>query len=377
MSETIQELAPYKGKFFEGEWPTITEMFNITLSRFPERTCFTVFEKSKKISFNYTQAHEIIQNVASYLNQKGIKRGDKVVLTGKNSIGWGVSYFAINYAGAVVVPIDAQLPIERMLKLAAFADAKFLITDGDVFAKLPSDTFTFEIIENGLAKIEANNIVYNLNVVDSSEYPQIDLSAIGIKLILSSKDINDAISQVSFAASQKNTRPQLMAVNTESTSSSIIFTATDGARLARKEIAIDTNGVFSVNIPSKTFIEIARTLDDTKEVEVYVSDKKVLFKTDFTTISTSLIEGDYPNVKNIIPKNFYYYLEVNAEEFLNALSRVSLLSIERENVVKMTMEEGRAIISSKSQQCTELRLSLNSADTFKHPLIKKYILTSE
>ena len=63
MSETIQELAPYKGKFFEGEWPTITEMFNITLSRFPERTCFTVFEKSKKISFNYTQAHEIIQNV--------------------------------------------------------------------------------------------------------------------------------------------------------------------------------------------------------------------------------------------------------------------------------------------------------------------------
>ena len=228
-----------------------------------------------------------------------------------------------------------------------------------IVAKLPSDTFTFEIIENGLAKIEANNIVYNLNVVDSSEYPQIDLSAIGIKLILSSKDINDAISQVSFAASQKNTRPQLMAVNTESTSSSIIFTATDGARLARKEIAIDTNGVFSVNIPSKTFIEIARTLDDTKEVEVYVSDKKVLFKTDFTTISTSLIEGDYPNVKNIIPKNFYYYLEVNAEEFLNALSRVSLLSIERENVVKMTMEEGRAIISSKSQQVGSAQEFLN------------------
>ena len=228
-----------------------------------------------------------------------------------------------------------------------------------IVAKLPSDTFTFEIIENGLAKIEANNIVYNLNVVDSSEYPQIDLSAIGIKLILSSKDINDAISQVSFAASQKNTRPQLMAVNTESTSSSIIFTTTDGARLARKEIAIDTNGVFSVNIPSKTFIEIARTLDDTKEVEVYVSDKKVLFKTDFTTISTSLIEGDYPNVKNIIPKNFYYYLEVNAEEFLNALSRVSLLSIERENVVKMTMEEGRVIISSKSQQVGSAQEFLN------------------
>lgn len=139
MSETIKELAPYKGKFFSGEWPTITEMFNITLSKFPERTCFTVFEKTKKISLNYTQVHERIQNVASYLAQKGIKKGDKVVLTGKNSIQWGISYFAINYAGAVVVPIDAQLPIERMLKLAAFSDAKFLITDKEVFTKIPSD----------------------------------------------------------------------------------------------------------------------------------------------------------------------------------------------------------------------------------------------
>ena len=49
MSTVIKELEPYQGKFFTGEWPTITEMFNITLSRFPERPCFTVFEKTKKI----------------------------------------------------------------------------------------------------------------------------------------------------------------------------------------------------------------------------------------------------------------------------------------------------------------------------------------
>ena len=184
MSETIQELAPYKGKFFEGEWPTITEMFNITLSRFPERTCFTVFEKSKKISFNYTQAHEIIQNVASYLNQKGIKRGDKVVLTGKNSIGWGVSYFAINYAGAVVVPIDAQLPIERMLKLAAFADAKFLITDGDVFAKIPSDNEWYNSINGKLSLsgevegIENVLTVKTEKIIDYVRITENDLAAI-------------------------------------------------------------------------------------------------------------------------------------------------------------------------------------------------------
>ncbi|MDY3849497.1 MAG: AMP-binding protein [Bullifex sp.] len=139
MSEVMKELQPYKGKFFDGEWPTITEMFNIALSKYADRPCFTVFEKKEKICLTYKDVHEKIKNVASYLSAQGVKKGDKVVLTGKNSIQWGISYFAINYAGAVVVPIDAQLPVERMLKLAEFADSVFLITDGEVFSKIPSD----------------------------------------------------------------------------------------------------------------------------------------------------------------------------------------------------------------------------------------------
>lgn len=139
MSEVMKELQPYKGKFFDGEWPTITEMFNIALSKYADLPCFTVFEKKEKICLTYKDVHERIKNVASYLSAQGVKKGDKVVLTGKNSIQWGISYFAINYAGAVVVPIDAQLPVERMLKLAEFADSVFLITDGEVFSKIPSD----------------------------------------------------------------------------------------------------------------------------------------------------------------------------------------------------------------------------------------------
>lgn len=139
MSEVMKELQPYKGKFFDGEWPTITEMFNIALSKYADRPCFTVFEKKEKICLTYKDVHERIKNVASYLSAQGVKKGDKVVLTGKNSIQWGISYFAINYAGAVVVPIDAQLPVERMLKLAEFADSVFLITDGEVFSKIPAD----------------------------------------------------------------------------------------------------------------------------------------------------------------------------------------------------------------------------------------------
>ena len=97
--------------------------------------------------------------------------------------------------------------------------------------------------------------------------------------------------------------------------------------------------MFSINIDAKTLLEAARTIENEKEIEIYASDKKVLFKYANTKIITNLIGGDYPNVKNIVPKTYYYFLEVNANDFLNAINSVAMLTLDRENVV----------VSSKSQ----------------------------
>ena len=75
----------------------------------------------------------------------------------------------------------------------------------------------------------------------------------------------------------------------------------------------------------------------------------MLFKYDNSKIITNLIGGDYPNVRNIIPKTFYYFLEVNANDFLNAINSVAMLTLDRENIVKVTMVEGNVVVSSKSQ----------------------------
>lgn len=143
MSNIWYAVEPYKGKFFDGDWPTITEMFNITLSRFPDRPCFTVYDPERK-SYSYTQVHELIQKIGSVLIEAGVKKGDKVVINGKNSIQWGLAYFAINYAGAVVVPIDNQLHTDRFLKLSEFSDAVYLLADFDVITKIPEDNEWFK-----------------------------------------------------------------------------------------------------------------------------------------------------------------------------------------------------------------------------------------
>ena len=121
-------LEEYRGKAFTGKWPTLTEMFTITVSRFPERPCFTIFEPNR-ISLNYTEALERIEAIARWLHSKGIRRGDKLVVTGKNSPEWTVAYLGILFAGAIVVPIDYQIKTEELDILIKTAGAKMLFVD--------------------------------------------------------------------------------------------------------------------------------------------------------------------------------------------------------------------------------------------------------
>jgi long-chain acyl-CoA synthetase len=121
-------LDAYRGTAFHGLWPTLPEMFKITVIRYAERSCFTIYEPDR-ISLNYCEALEKVEAVARYLYSKGIRRGDAVAVTGKNSPEWTVAYLSVLFAGAVVVPIDYQLKNEEIDLLLKTAKTKVLFVD--------------------------------------------------------------------------------------------------------------------------------------------------------------------------------------------------------------------------------------------------------
>ena len=92
------------------------------------------------------------------------------------------------------------------------------------------------------------------------------------------------------------------------------------------------------------------SFDEQKVLSLIQSHLFLFFVLNNTIISSRLINGEYPNTKNIIPRSFYYLLEINASEFVSAMERVSLFSIEKDSVVKLTMNEEKVEVSSKSQQ---------------------------
>ena len=125
-------LEEYRGKAFAGQWPTLAEMFRITVSRYPKRLCFTIFEPDR-ISLDYTESLKLIEAAARWLHGKGIRRGDRVAVTGKNAPEWAVAYLAVLFAGGVIVPIDYQLKNEEIDILIKASGARMLFVDEEKY----------------------------------------------------------------------------------------------------------------------------------------------------------------------------------------------------------------------------------------------------
>ncbi|MCL2070005.1 MAG: acyl--CoA ligase [Treponema sp.] len=153
-------LDEYRGKDFQGQWPTIPQMFRISVSRYGERNCFTVFEPDR-ITLTYDQSLALVKAVARWLHSKGIRKGDKVAVTGKNSPEWAVSYLGVLFAGATVVPIDYQLRNEETESLLKASYAKILFVDEEKYNHFSGNPGKLQEVIS--LKKDLGTYVYNLD----------------------------------------------------------------------------------------------------------------------------------------------------------------------------------------------------------------------
>jgi len=155
-------LEEYRGSSFTGRWPTVPEMFEITCSREGDRRAFTAFEPTE-LSFTYQEALKTVKRVAAYLQSTGVRRGDRVALTGKNSPEWAIAYLAILFSGAVVVPLDYQLRSEELIGLMRFSEARLLFVDEEKY-----DSFSARTVKRRISLSPAKD-EYILDLPETDE----------------------------------------------------------------------------------------------------------------------------------------------------------------------------------------------------------------
>ena len=149
-------LDAWRGKAFKGEWPTLPEMFRISVERFGNRPCFTVFEPDKN-TLTYSQVLDNVEKLAQWLYEHGIRKGDKIAVSGKNSPEWATVYLAAGFAGATIVPIDYALHEKEVENLLNTAKPKMFFVDEEKY-----EYFSGKIESYSLSRKYPDLYVYNL-----------------------------------------------------------------------------------------------------------------------------------------------------------------------------------------------------------------------
>ena len=183
--------------------------------------------------------------------------------------------------------------------------SKFLI---DIIRKMPSDVVNFEVIDDLKIMIYTEHSKYNLNCLNSLDYPQIDIETKDEYINLKATDLKTLIKQVIFAISTQESRPLLTGINIKVNGNVLEAIATDSYRLAKKTIILDQtiSEPVDIVIPGKNVDNLDKILEDNEEnVEIHVFNNKILFRYEHVDFQSNLLNGTYPNTSSFIPKRFH------------------------------------------------------------------------
>lgn len=284
----------------------------------------------------------------------GIKfdlKEDELILTGSDS--------------DITIQTSIQDHIDIIEPGSVVLSSKYIL---EIIKKIDSEDVHIFIVDGTLTRIEGANSRFDLNGTSYIDYPRIDLNKTGVNLQMKSIDLKEAIEQTSFATSEKETRPVLTGVNFKAKDHVLECIATDSYRLAKRILNIDSDISFNIIIPKKSLIEISRIIEKDELIDLYVSDRKVLFVFNHVLIQTRLIDGTFPDTSRLIPDSFDYSMSIDSTSLLNSIDRASLLTNEQTNIVKLTMNQDTVILSSFSQEIGSVEENLSRAFYKGEPL---------
>lgn len=175
-------LDEYRGKFFKANWPTLPQMFRISVERWPDNICFVDFDGNggSKQSYTYTQVWRNVETLAQWMISNGIKKGDRVAVSGKNSPEWATVFIASMLAGAIACPMDYALHNNEIANLIKTAKPKMLFVDEEKYDWFKKNRLGCKVYS--LSPKEPKTFVYNLPAPKKAPaYPDVsdkDIAAI-------------------------------------------------------------------------------------------------------------------------------------------------------------------------------------------------------
>ena len=214
---------------------------------------------------------------------------------------------------------------------------------------LPKDTMRLTT-KGSHMEITSGTYSSVVNGVDAEEFPElpaIDESE-AVHYTIATADFKQAVNQTIIACSADATRPILTGVYWHSMDGSLYLAATDGYRLAERRL-LSTKSVISAIVPASSLQEVLRSLSDqVDEVEVVFDNTQVRFRVGEAEITSRLIDGNYPDYRQLIPASSETNVKVSTSEFSRVVKISSLFARESGGGITLSADVEHAQLSIHS-----------------------------
>lgn len=221
----------------------------------------------------------------------------------------------------------------------------------DIVSRLPDGDITLEDDVDEAGESNWNVTItskfgrYQVRGMSAEEFPELPVVAEGDELHLASETLIDGLRGALFAASDDETKQVLTGVHLTMSATGLEFAATDGHRLAVVETVSDDDSkvasdqALDVTIPAKALQELAKMVEKQagSSVTVKFDQSQAVFDWADQRLTSRLLEGQYPNYRQLIPRQFARQLTVDRRQFLSALERIAVLADQKNNIVKLSL----------------------------------------
>jgi DNA polymerase-3 subunit beta len=236
----------------------------------------------------------------------------------------------------------------------------------EIIRELPEESIELSSTANSYLEIRCVRSRFTLAGTAAEEYPTLPEFSPEKTVPIPASVLSEMIDKTIYAASVDETRYNLNGVYVEvlDETGSIRLVATDGHRLAcvDREIEGDVSALASgVIVPRKGLGELKRLVDenDDEDIELAFANNSGLARRGDVTLVMRLIEGEFPNYNQVIPKNLTRHLTLPTEPLVQAVRRVALLSSERSRAVKLELSDGQMVITSSNPDLGDAREELD------------------
>ena len=234
-----------------------------------------------------------------------------------------------------------------------------------IVRELSNPEIEIEVDEKHVCTIRSGSSFYKINGLNADEFPPLPQFKEDKKVVLPQEKVKGMMKKTSFAISTDESRYVLNGIFISLKDHKMTMVATDGRRLALVDEEVDvadtSHGEFI--LPAKTVNELNRLLGDKGEVELRYAENQASFtlkddKGGSILIVSKLIEGNYPNYRQVIPAETKERVGLGREEFLHALRRAEIMTSEKSNSVKLSFTKNKLEITANSPEVGEAKETL-------------------